>query len=241
MRLFPGHNYEQALRGLERFERIWLIFGFDRNTGGSRNIVRPPGSEERVGVFATRSPYRPNALGLSAVRLERVQGLDVLVSEIDLLDGTPVYDIKPYVPTYDSFPESGVAGYARPESREVFGVRFTAASLQQIAVLLDVGGPDLKRVALLQLSYEPLDDRRKRVRPAEPQARDAHTHVLAFRMWRIRFHLNRDKRSVTVSDVCSGYTPADLLLPEDPYQDKAEHRSFVHSFPTAREPEGPLP
>jgi tRNA-Thr(GGU) m(6)t(6)A37 methyltransferase TsaA len=101
----------EALRGLEGFDRIWLIWGFSANKpakGDWQPTVRPPrlGGNVSMGVWATRSPFRPNPLGLSCVELEGIDGLDLLVKGADLMDGTPVYDIKPYVAYADSFPEA---------------------------------------------------------------------------------------------------------------------------------------
>ena len=100
---------EEAVRGLGGFSHIWLIWGFSENEGGWHPTVRPPrlGGNERLGVFATRSPFRPNALGLSSVRLLEIRKGPVLVVEApDMVSGTPVYDIKPYVPYSDCHPEA---------------------------------------------------------------------------------------------------------------------------------------
>ena len=108
--LEPPFRAPEALRGLDGFDYLWLIWGFhlNRETASEGLTVRPPrlGGNERVGVFASRSPYRPNPLGLSSVRIERI---DAAVGEIhvlgaDLADGTPIFDIKPYVEYADSHP-----------------------------------------------------------------------------------------------------------------------------------------
>lgn len=99
----------EAIRGLEDFDYLWIIWGFSKNAGaGKHPTVRPPrlGGNTRMGVFATRSPFRPNNLGLSSVKIERIsKGKDgcpiIEVRGADLMDGTPIYDIKPYLPTYD--------------------------------------------------------------------------------------------------------------------------------------------
>ena len=110
----PQYRQPEALRGLAGFSHIWLIWGFSqakRDTWSA--TVRPPrlGGNERVGVFASRSPFRPNALGLSCVKLESIEQEGTLgpvlhVSGADLMDGTPIYDIKPYLPYADSIPEA---------------------------------------------------------------------------------------------------------------------------------------
>lgn len=99
----------EAYRDLAGFERIWLIFAFHRSEGWKAE-VRPPRGGGKRSVLATRSPHRPNSLGLSAVRLIGVDERLLRVSGIDLLDGTPILDIKPYVPYADAFPNS-LAGW----------------------------------------------------------------------------------------------------------------------------------
>ena len=109
----PEYRAAEALRGIEAFSHLWLIWGFHAaNREGWSPTVRPPrlGGNERVGVFATRSPYRPNGLGLSSVRLTGVEKTDrgwtLLVAGADLMNGTPIYDIKPYLPSADCHAEA---------------------------------------------------------------------------------------------------------------------------------------
>jgi tRNA-Thr(GGU) m(6)t(6)A37 methyltransferase TsaA len=109
----PAYRIPEALRGLEGFSYIWLIWGFSGNSHSWSPTVRPPrlGGNVRMGVFATRSPFRPNPIGLSSVRLESIEadgenGLVLIVSGADLMDGTPIYDIKPYLPGVDAHPDA---------------------------------------------------------------------------------------------------------------------------------------
>lgn len=110
----PPYRQPEALRGLEDFSHIWLIWQFDRALRQDWSpTVRPPrlGGNARMGVFATRSPFRPNPLGLSSVRLEGIEhrpdvGPVLLVRGADLMDGTPIYDIKPYIPYADCHPDA---------------------------------------------------------------------------------------------------------------------------------------
>lgn len=110
----PEYRNADALRGLDEFDYLWLIWGFSANKhAASSLVVRPPllGGNEKMGVFATRSPFRPNALGLSSVRISRIEtdttrGPVITVVGADLMDGTPIYDIKPYIPYADSHPEA---------------------------------------------------------------------------------------------------------------------------------------
>ena len=98
-------RYVEALRGLEGFDRVWLVYWFDR-TGPARLSVVPFRDKAERGLFATRAPCRPNAIGVSAVRLLRVEGNVLHVADVDTLDGTPLLDIKPYSPQFDCFPEA---------------------------------------------------------------------------------------------------------------------------------------
>lgn len=110
----PEYRNPQALRGLENFSHIWLIWQFSQAVREDWSpTVRPPklGGNTRMGVFATRSPFRPNAIGLSSVKLERIEkhpkyGMVLIVSGADLMDGTPILDIKPYLPYTDSHPNA---------------------------------------------------------------------------------------------------------------------------------------
>lgn len=110
----PEYRRPEAIRGIEDFSHLWLIWGFSESRRDDWSpTVRPPrlGGNKRVGVFATRSPFRPNGLGLSCVKLEKAEitaedGPILLVSGVDMLDGTPIYDIKPYIPTSDLKPEA---------------------------------------------------------------------------------------------------------------------------------------
>ncbi|CAB3373761.1 Hypothetical predicted protein [Cloeon dipterum] len=97
-------NPEHTLEGLGNFSHLWLIFHFHKNEKGhvKAKVAPPRLNGERVGVFGTRSPHRPSPIGLSLVKIEKVQGASIYFSGVDMVDGTPVLDIKPYIPHYDS-------------------------------------------------------------------------------------------------------------------------------------------
>lgn len=142
-----------SLRGIEGFDYLWLIWGFSANSHAATSpVVRPPvlGGNTRVGVFATRSPFRPNALGLSSVRLSRIEwetseGPIIHVLGADLMDGTPIYDIKPYIAYADSHPEarSGFVDHApmkrlQVEMPESLGRLFTGRQLAALRKTLEL-------------------------------------------------------------------------------------------------------
>ena len=135
----PEFRNPDALRGLEGFSHIWLIWQFSRTVRDTWSpTVRPPrlGGNARMGVFATRSPFRPNAIGLSSVRLDRVEldsemGPVLHVSGADLMDGTPIFDIKPYLPYTDSHPDA-TGGFTDGAAMEGLTVDFPADLLEKV-------------------------------------------------------------------------------------------------------------
>ncbi len=149
LEFLPEFRSQEAVRGLEEFSHVWLIWQFSENAdAGWSPTVRPPrlGGNRRVGVFASRSPFRPNPIGLSCVRLLEVRmdperGPLLLLGGADLVDGTPVYDIKPYVPYADCRPEASGGFTDQVEWKEPLAVDFPRSLLARI--------PEEKRVALL--------------------------------------------------------------------------------------------
>ena len=128
----------EALRGIEEFSHLWLIWAFDRAERETwYPTVRPPrlGGNKRVGVFATRSPFRPNAIGLSCVRLLGVEktpeGHVLKVAGADLVNGTPIYDIKPYLPYADCKPDA-TGGFTDETVKRTVEVRFSGETLKQL-------------------------------------------------------------------------------------------------------------
>lgn len=130
------YRREEAVRGIEGFDYLWLIWGFSASDGGPQRLtVRPPrlGGNRRMGVFATRSPFRPNGLGLSAVRLDSVnltadRGPVLCVSGADLMDGTPIYDIKPYISFSDSHGKAR-SGFVDDEQWQMLRVEYESGML----------------------------------------------------------------------------------------------------------------
>ncbi len=135
----PPFRNPDAVRGLEGFSHLWLVWVFDRAVRDTWSpTVRPPrlGGNQRMGVFATRSPFRPNPVGLSSVRLERVElsaelGPVLHVRGADLVDGTPILDIKPYIPSADSHPDA-LGGFASAPAGETLEVRFPDGLLERV-------------------------------------------------------------------------------------------------------------
>ncbi|WP_409500900.1 tRNA (N6-threonylcarbamoyladenosine(37)-N6)-methyltransferase TrmO [Mannheimia glucosida] len=138
LRLIPPYNTPDAVRGLEQFSHIWLIFQFHHIPEREWHAtVRPPrlGGNERVGVFASRATHRPNPLGLSKVKLEAVvaEGSEVYLKlgSVDLVNGTPIFDIKPYIAFADSEPQA-VSGFAQQKPQARLAVRFSEEAKQSV-------------------------------------------------------------------------------------------------------------
>lgn len=151
----PEFRVPEAFRGLERYSHLWLIWQFSEvKREGWSPTVRPPriGGNTRVGVFATRSPFRPNSLGLSSVGLEEVRlggpdGPTLVVSGADLMDGTPIFDIKPYLPYTDCHPEAS-QGLGTPGGEGLLEVDFPASLLERVP-------EDLRQPLLDVLAQDP--------------------------------------------------------------------------------------
>lgn len=220
--LLPDMNLAHAIEDLTGWERIWVIFWFHRNRGWRPKVLPPRATTGRKGVLATRAPHRPNPLGLSALRLERIDGLNLHVRDVDLLDGTPVLDIKPYVPYADAFPESG-SGWLAADPAPAWQVAFSARAEAQLAWLTSrTALPLRERIsAVLVLGPQPHPYRRIR--------RSGDRLTLAVQDWRADFTVSGEQ--VAVISLRSGYQSAQLeksaRQPEDPLR---LHREFVARF-----------
>ena len=111
-------EFTSGLQDLDGFERIWLIYDLDR-ASEVQMVVRPYMDTAERGVFATRSPARPNHIGISAVRLLSIEGNQLEIADVDILDGTPLLDVKPYVPAFDSFEQARVGWYANKSADSI--------------------------------------------------------------------------------------------------------------------------
>ena len=181
-----GYGVQEALKGLEGFSRIWLIWGFSLNGRQQWSpTVRPPrlGGNRSMGVWATRSPYRPNPIGLSCVEIVEIGRGEITVRGADLVDGTPIFDIKPYIPYADSFPQAA-PGFAPAAPQPALKVRFADG----------LPFTPEQRTALEQiLSLDP--------RPAY-QDDPSRTYGLTFENYDVRFRI--EGRMVTVFDAVPG-------------------------------------
>lgn len=225
IQLDTGHNFEQAMIGLESCPRLWVIFQFHHNPSWNPMVLPPRGGNQKIGVFATRSPYRPNGIGMSCVEIIKIDRLKIFVAGADILDGSPILDLKPYIAYADSFP-GVMPGWL--EGVDPFVVSFSSQATEQIDWLKTQGVTNIFSFLNHQLEYEPTNSKKKRVKALDP------THptqfVIAYRTWRAVFEVNKPQQVVVVG-IFSGYSDPDLAETADPYSDKDLHRQFRKLYP----------
>jgi len=221
--LYPGRGFEQALEDLAGFERIWVVFIFHLNATWKPKVTPPYAPENRkYGVFSTRSPHRPNPVGLSCVELEGIDGLNVYLNHCDILDRTPILDIKPYIPAVDAFPESK-AGWRDELVLTEWKHIYSPVARAQMDWIAAQTGLDLVNFCAVQLKYEPFNPARKRIDHLPDGSWAIHC-----RTWCIIYRADADAHMLHFEFVSSNYTP-DELMPgaPDPYGDKVFHRAFL--------------
>jgi tRNA-Thr(GGU) m(6)t(6)A37 methyltransferase TsaA len=215
-------EYRDALCDLEGFDRIWLLFWFDRAEGW-RPKVQPPRSATKRGVFATRSPHRPNAIGMSAVRLERVDGLVLHVKDLDLVDRTPILDIKPYIPYADAFPDAREGWLDAPEEADAWRVVFEPVAEEEALWIEAETDRPLKSRIETALGLGPRPHAYRRIKETEAGL------VLAVKEWRVVFRADEGPpKRILVERIMSGYRPRELAHGTEPVHDL--HRAFVTRF-----------
>ena len=193
--VIPPYDQREAFRGLDSFSHLWILFVFHKCYEHPwKATVRPPrlGGNRRTGVFASRSGFRPNPIGQSVVKLIGLQkkhgALRIELSGADLLDGTPVLDVKPYLPYVDAIPDAA-AGYAPDAPPINFSVEFSPRAEQACGALDPTRYPDLKRLITGLLALDP--------RPAYREGNDP--KLYGMRLWdlNVRFVFRQDRIVVT--------------------------------------------
>jgi tRNA-Thr(GGU) m(6)t(6)A37 methyltransferase TsaA len=225
--LLPGRNFEHALCDLTDWQYIWVLFWFDRNEGWRPKVLPPRSRSGRKGVFATRSPHRPNPLGLSAVRLERVDGLTLHISDVDMLDGTPVFDIKPYVAYTDAIGDAGSGwlanGDAPSDPIPSYEVQWAAAASEQAEWIERRTGLALRERATATLALGPEPHPYRRIR------REPSGFTLCVKDWRLRFTVA--ERAVRIAAIESGVRKSLLVKSGEASEELALHREYYARWP----------
>ena len=220
----PLPNVQLALQDLDGFSHIWLVWHFHLNPGWRPRVMPPRGPAQRRGVFATRSPHRPNPIGITAVEWLEGKGSILTVGPLDLVDGTPILDIKPYLPKVDSIPNAtnGWTDSLDAWAQAQFELELADVAQQQVDYLRDQWLIDLQP-ALDQLATDPQPHRTRRIIPMPGGG-----FRKASGPWRIYFDVVSNV--VKVSQIGHGYAERLLNRPELPQGDAV--RAFVAIFPT---------
>lgn len=224
--LASGQNFEQALQDLDGCTHIWIVYVFHKNQGWKPKVQTPRTAEKKIGLFATRSPYRPNPIGLSAVRLKTIRGRKLFLENADLLDGTPILDIKPYLAYADSIPDSKVRWV---DESDEYSLQYSKESQAQLEWLMAVG-TRIQEFLQDQLRFAPTPSSTKRIKVLKENESKQLLEV-SYRTWRIHVSKHTQKKELFIKSVKSGYTALELNFdsPEynDPYGDKDVHRAYL--------------
>lgn len=197
--LSKGRGYEQALEDLEGFERVWVVYWFHLNDNWKPKVNTPRGGKKR-GVFGTRSPHRPNPIGLSCCRLVKVKGLELTLEDCDLLNGTPILDIKPYITYADCFPGTTQGWLDKVEEKD-YMIQWSKEAVKQIAFIESLSPFPLKNTVELRLKYPfPLPGNRIR--------QNGEDFRIAIKTWRLDFSVKENV--ITIEKVSTGYDQATL-------------------------------
>jgi tRNA-Thr(GGU) m(6)t(6)A37 methyltransferase TsaA len=210
--LLRGRNFEHALEDLAHWELIWVIFWFHQNPGWRPKVLPPRSTTGRKGVFATRSPHRPNPIGMSVVRLDRVDGLILHIRDADMLEGTPVLDLKPYVAYTDSHPGAGT-GWLEDAARSdtpsqpsdpvrAYVVEFEALAAEQAVWIEAHTGLAIRQRIHSTLALGPTPHPYRRIRRVDGWMQ------LSVKEWRVRFSVV--ERDVRVLEIYSGFRASQL-------------------------------
>lgn len=222
--LFPNNNFEQALEYLEGFERIWIVSWFHENNDWKPKVLPPRSGRTKRGVFATRSPHRPNPIGLSLCTLLSVKGRKLRVENPDLLDGTPIFDIKPYIPYVEAFPNSAIGWLAEVERDKdlLYTVEVAPLARKQAEWLEKEFDIHLLERAIDILSADPFPHSYRRI-----MKRGDDGLVMAIKSWRVNFSV--EGKTVSLHSIESGY-PKEVIdalnVKTKTLHDQAAHVEF---------------
>jgi tRNA-Thr(GGU) m(6)t(6)A37 methyltransferase TsaA len=217
--LFIGLGFEDALESIETWSHLWILYAFHQARGWKPKVL-PPRSATKRGVFATRSPHRPNPIGMTVVKLLGVDGLVLRVRGLDMLDGTPVLDIKPYVSYADARPRASKGWLDEDEDAQPWNVCWSERARGQAEWLRERHSIDLIAPVAKVLALGPQPHAYRRIR------REGEGFRLAYKEWRLRFEV--EGRSILITEITTGYRPRELALSDD--EQVWIHRAFVERF-----------
>jgi tRNA-Thr(GGU) m(6)t(6)A37 methyltransferase TsaA len=190
------HNFEQALDDLQGFDYIWILFWFHKNKNWKPRVLPPHGGRTKRGLFSTRSPHRPNPIGLSLCKLIDIKGRTIRIENPDMLDGTPVLDIKPYLPHAESHPRAraGWIGESNEQSAVHYKVLFAGEVKKVLREMEPEERRETKNYLAGLLSRDPHPHVYRRIKKS-----DGNTSIIAVKRWRFLFTIQ--ETTVRVFDV----------------------------------------
>jgi len=195
--LEPHNNFEQAIEDLIGFSHIWIVSYFEGNTFTKPRILTPL-SREKKGTFATRSPHRPNPLGISVVPLIGIKGRKIFVGSNDLLNGTPILDVKPYLPHADAFPNATI-GWMEGKMSTIFAVEIVENCKIHWEMFQKVS-PSNYDYVVETLSKDPFPHSYRRIKELSEN-----NFILSVKLWRITYSVNEKICIISDVDVASEY------------------------------------
>jgi tRNA (adenine37-N6)-methyltransferase len=223
IRFLPGRQFEQALDDIEGMERLWVIFWMHKVCKWKAK-VQPPRDVSKKGVFSTRSPHRPNPIGLSCVKLIDRHGLDLIIEGHDLLDGSPVLDIKPYLAYADSFPQSRSGWIEEVSPIPSHEIQVSDLADNQLNYLKD-HGLDIRFNIETRLKSFIAPSSYNRITEIEKGV-----YLLAYKTWRVLF--TKETGCLLIVQILSGYDKDTLEgRKESVWPDVSLHRIFCQLFP----------
>jgi tRNA-Thr(GGU) m(6)t(6)A37 methyltransferase TsaA len=204
-------NFEMALSDLDGFSHIWLVYVFDKNKHWKPKVLPPRNIRKKKGVFATRSPYRPNPIGISVVKLIKISGKELFIEDHDLLDGTPILDIKPYLPYSDSHVDVK-AGWIDELVEIPFEIVYENETLEKLE-FLEENHVFFKNELEKRLSYDPFPHPYRRI------TKEGDGFKINYQEWMASFRINEQK--IYVNDVFSAFNSGKL---------EVQHENSLHKF-----------
>lgn len=228
--LEAGYNYEQALEDLASFPRIWLIYHFHANTNWKPKVMPPRGGIKR-GLFATRSPHRPNPIGMSCVKLLSIDKRSLTIQHHDLLDGTPILDIKPYLAYADSYAESSHGWLEDCMHEKSFLIEWSKEAKEEADFLL-AEAVDFMGDLELTLKDNPFPYPSRRIEKCTDGS-----FILSLKTWRFHYTVDHSEYKVCILSIRSGYDKATIAGEKcSRWDDLPIHQKFLsrstHSRPS---------
>ena len=221
-------NVSQVLHGLEGFNFIWIIFHFHK-VDNWKNMISVQRSEKKQGVFSTRSPHRPNPIGISCIEVKEIKGREIRLISPDLMNGTPILDLKPYLAYSDSKPNASNGWLENQQTPEKYSIELNNISKTKISWLGE------RKIQIMNyinttLVFFPQPNKKKRIQLLAEND-NIFNCELACKTWRISYNLNENNKSISITDIYSGYKSEYLNYEkESNWDDVPTHNDFNEFF-----------